>query len=649
MLVLAGPGSGKTKVIAHRIAYLINDLLVSPRKILAMTFTNKAAREMKKRIEELVGGQVADIWIGTFHSFCLRILKMEADFLESHTKDFVIYDRKDEIALVKNCMKELDYGEGRFRPEKVYSEFDTVENEDGFFEDDFNGRILREIYDLYKHELIKQNAMSFNDLLLITNKLLSENEEVCSRYQERFSHVLIDEYQDANSLQHKFVKVLSLQPCNLFVVGDDSQSIYGWRGADINNILNFEKDFPGARVVNLERNYRSTSTILEIANSVIEKNLRKKEKKLWTENPAGEKAVVFKAVDTADEARFVAEQISHLVKSGNFTWGDIAILYRANFQSRAIEEGLRAQKIAYKVVSGVSFYQREEIKDVIAYLRLIQNPKDNISFERIVNVPPRKIGKVTLQKLRKFSETERISLLDTIGYCEDQKLLPDQTLQALSRFRSIIKELRLASENQPAASVLQILIERTGYLDYLGENYQREENVKELLRFAEVSEDMLFSDFLDRALLSTDEDRGGSVKEKASLMTVHAAKGIAFPVVFVVGMNEKLFPYQRVISSPILNDIEEERRLFYVAITRAGKLLYLSYSSKSFSKKTDFGSVTMSNTSGSMFLDDLPPEHIVYKSRKREFAKQASDSHSIEKATYESDDTDCRLRLGQRV
>jgi len=648
ILVLAGPGSGKTRVIAHRIACMVNDFLVPPGKILAVTFTNKAAREMKKRIEELVDDWVGGIWIGTFHSFCLRILKTEADFLEGYTKDFVIYDRGDQLALVKNCMKELDYGESRFRPEKVLSEFDTVENQrGGFFEDDFYGRVLREIYDLYKNELIKQNAMTFNDLLLMTNKLFSENEEVCSRYRERFSHVLVDEYQDTNYSQYNFVKMLSRQHCNLFVVGDDSQSIYGWRGADINNILNFEKDFPRAKIVKLERNYRSTSTILGIANSVIEKNLKKKKKNLWTENPVGDKAVVFKAADTADEAHFVANQISYLVKSGNFTWGDIAILYRANFQSRAIEEGLRAQKIAYKVVSGVSFYQRQEIKDVIAYLRLIQNPKDNVSFDRIVNVPPRKIGRVTLQKLREFSETERISLLDTIEYCEDQKLLPDQTLQALSRFRSIIKELRLASENQPAASVLQTLIERTGYLDYLGENYQREENVKELLRFAEVSEDMLLSDFLDLVLLSTDEDRGDSGEKEVSLMTVHAAKGLEFPVVFIIGINEDVFPHQK--SMYTLEELEEERRLFYVAITRAGNLLYFSYSSKSSSKKTYLYSSSMRNTSRSMFLDDLPREHVVYESHGREFAKQASDSHSIEKATYESDDTDCNLRFGQRV
>ena len=644
LLVLAGPGSGKTRVIAHRIAYLLNDLSVPPGNILAVTFTNKAAAEMKKRAEELAGERTSGIWIGTFHSICLRILKIEANSLEGYTRDFVVYDQNDQLKLLKSCMKELDYGESLFSLKGVLSKFDGVENRaDVSFRDDFYGRALRELYDLYKNELVKRNAMTFNDLLCLANRLLSENEEVCARYQDRFSHVLVDEYQDTNVVQYRFVKILSQRHRNLFVVGDDSQSIYGWRGADINNILNFEKDFPGAGVIKLERNYRSTSTILGIANSVASKNLKRKEKNLWTENPAGEKAVVFKAGDGADEAQFVAERISLLVESGDFTWGDMAVFYRANFQSRLVEEGLRAGRIPYRVVSGVGFYQRAEIKDIVAYLRLIQNPRDNVSFERVVNVPPRKIGGVTLRKLREVSDAGGFALLDAIEYSQEENLLSGRVLLVLSRFLGIIKELRSVAENRPATSVIKALLERTGYLDYLGEEHHRVENVKELLNAAEDSEEKTLSDFLDRVLLSTDEDRGDSGEEEVSLMTIHAAKGLEFPVVFVVGVNEGLLPHQRSVSTP--EGLEEERRLFYVAVTRAKQLLYLSYAS------LKGASGPMHSTGRSVFLEDLPAEHVVYESRKRDFPSRDSDlpADSSSKTPHESGDKGRKLRTGQTV
>ncbi len=644
LLVLAGPGSGKTRVIAHRITYLINDLLVPPGNILAVTFTNKAAAEMKKRAGELAGERINGIWIGTFHSICLRILKIEADSLEGYTRDFVVYDQDDQLSLLKSCMKELDYGESLFSPKAVLSEFDAVENRDGeSFRDDFYGRALRELYDFYKNELVKRNAMTFNDLLHLPNKLLSENDEVCSRYQDRFSHVLVDEYQDTNVAQYRFVKTLSQRHRNLFVVGDDSQSIYGWRGADINNILNFERDFPGARVVKLERSYRSTSTILGIANSVASKNLRRKEKKLWTRNPEGEKAVVFRAGDSADEARFLAEQILGLVESGDFTWGDVAVFYRANFQSRVIEERLGVQRIPYRIVSGVGFYQRAEIKDVVAYLRLIQNPRDDVSFERIVNVPPRKIGEVTLRKLREVSEAGGFALLDAIEYSQEQNLLSGQALRALSRFLDIIKELSSATENQPVASVIKVLLERTGYLDYLGKEHHRAENVKELLNATESEEQMTLSDFLNLVLLATDEDRADSGEDKVSLMTIHAAKGLEFPVVFVVGVNEGLLPHHR--SADIPKELEEERRLFYVAVTRAKRLLYLSYASLRVSSGRTYG------VRRSVFLNDLQPEHVAYESREEEISGWDSERSpgSSSKTPRESGGESQSLRPGQRV
>ncbi len=643
--MLAGPGSGKTRVIAHRVAYLINDLGVPPGDILAVTFTNKAAAEMKKRARDLAGDMASGIWIGTFHSVCLRILKIEADSLEGYTKDFVVYDRDDQLGLLKSCLKELDYGESLFLPKGVLSEFDAVENRvDVSFKDDFYGRRLSELYDLYKKELVKRNAMTFNDLLLLANKLLSENEGVRDRYQDRFSQVLVDEYQDTNVSQYRFAKTLSQRHLNLFVVGDDSQSIYGWRGADISNILNFERDFPGARVVKLERNYRSTPNILGIANSVIKENLGRKEKTLWTENPEGEKPLVFKALDNADEARFVAERISGLVESGDFKWSDMAVFYRANFQSRVIEEGLRAARIPYRIVSGVGFYQRAEIKDVIAYLRLVQNPRDDVSFLRIVNVPPRKIGEATLRKLREASQAGGFALFEAAEYCQEHDLLPPQALRALSRFLEIVRELGSAAERQPVAHVIKALLQSTAYLDYLGEDHQRVENVRELLSAAEGWGDITLSDFLDLVLLATDEDRGDSGEEKVSLMTIHAAKGLEFPAVFVIGVNEDLLPHRR--SSETLGGLEEERRLFYVAVTRAERLLYLSYASL----RTASGGTYHARRSA--FLDSLPPEHVVYESRKKELSGRDSRSYSdlpSEENGYEPEDAGWSLRPGQRV
>ena len=645
LLVLAGPGSGKTRVIAHRIAYLINDLCVPPGDILAVTFTNKAAAEMKKRAKDLAGELASGIWIGTFHSVCLRILKMEADFLEGYTKDFVVYDQADQLGLLKSCLAELDYGESFFVPKKVLSQFDQLENSGLVsFRDDFYGNALEDLYDFYKKELVRRNAMTFNDLLCVTNRFFSENEGVRARYQNRFVHVLVDEYQDTNPVQYDFAKTISRGFGNLFVVGDDGQSIYGWRGANINNILDFEKDFPGAKVVKLERNYRSTSTILEIANSVIRKNVGRKEKTLWTENPEGERAVVFRAGDGEDEARFVARRISHLVESGNFTLDDIAVFYRANFQSRVVEDALRTRRVPYRIVSGVGFYQRAEIKDIIAYLRLIQNPSDDVSFERIVNVPPRKIGSATVGKLREMSRTHGFALADAIEYSAEQQLLSPQAQSALFAFTDILEEFRAVAEQGFAAEVIKVLFERTGYLDYLGDGHHRLENVRELLTAAEILEDISLSDFLDLVLLATDEDRGDSGEEKVSLMTIHAAKGLEFPAVFVVGANEGLLPHR--LSAETFEGLEEERRLFYVAITRAERVLFISYASR---RKA--GSNRSYELEESVFLQDIPSKYVVCESARKELLDRSSGRlrDPSSKMSSVSGDTGWNLRPGQKV
>ncbi len=611
LLVLAGPGSGKTRVIAYRIAYLINEFSVPPEQILAVTFTNKAAAEMKKRARDLVGGLADRIWIGTFHSICLRILKTEADSLEGYTKDFVVYDRDDQLGLLKSCLKELDYGAPLFSSPKVLSEFDLAENGEGvFFEEGFYGRRLGDLYGLYKERLIERNAMTFNDLLIVSNKLLSGNPEVCGRYQQRFSQVLIDEYQDTNISQYLLAKTLSARHCNLFAVGDDSQAIYGWRGADITNILNFEKDFAGAKVVKLEQNYRSTRNILGIANSVIKESRDRKEKNLWTANPEGEKAVVLRTIDNHDEAWFVAQRISRLVESGDFAWSDIAVFYRANFQSRVIEQGFRAAKIPYRIVSGVGFYQRAEIKDVIAYLRLAQNPRDEASFLRIVNVPPRKIGQATIERLREEARAGGFSIFEAAQYCTEHGLLSPQALRALSRFLEIIEDLGSAAQNRPVSGVINSLLESTGYLDYLGDHHQRVENVKELLSAAREYGYITLSDFLDIVSLATDEDRADSGEGEVSLMTIHAAKGLEFSAVFLIGVNEGSIPHFK--AAETLEGIEEERRLFYVAVTRAKRFLHLSYTSLA------SGSPGMSDPRMSEFLNDLLEEHVVYESSKKE-------------------------------
>ena len=610
LLVLAGPGSGKTRVIAHRIAYLIENMGVHPRQILAVTFTNKAAREMRRRVEGLIGGDVDGLWIGTFHATCLRMMRRNAEFLSDYTKDFVVYDRNDQLSLVKRCMKELDYGEKLVTAESALGRFDRAESGPEIsFGEGFLARHLENLYLLYKKELVAADAMTFNDLLLVTNRLFRENPEVLHRYQERFSHILVDEYQDTNIHQYRFVKMLSGLRGNVFVVGDDSQSIYGWRGADITKIFNFEKDFQPPKTVKLEQNYRSTKTVLGIANGIISKNLRRKEKTLWTENPRGKKAIVFRADDDIGEAAFVAGRISEFAASGDFGFGAAAVFYRANFQSRAMEEALRAAGIPYVVVAGTGFYQRAEIRDVLAYLRLVRNPGDLASFARIANVPQRGIGKVTVERLLEVSRTLGLAPLDAVEACGKEKLLRNDALERLGKFSALVSELRREAERSPAGAVVARLLDLTGYVDWLGDDATRVENVKELVNAASLG-DRPLSEFLDDASLATDEDRTRADGDRVSLMTMHASKGLEFPAVFLVGLNEGLLPHEKSSETP--EGTEEERRLFYVAVTRAEKFLCMSYASS----RRQSGQLRYALPS--RFLDDVPSEHVVRESRRRE-------------------------------
>ena len=592
MLVLAGPGTGKTRVITYRIASMIKNMGVAPREILAVTFTRKAAGEMKKRVLQLAGTEAEKIWIGTFHSICLRILRREIENIENYKKDFLIMSEQEEQKIfIRKCMREFDFStkHPRISAGSVLEMFDEAENSVRVtFAGNPAGQDLKILYDYYKKEMAKANLMTFNDLLLVTNRLLYENEEVLRRYQSKFSHILVDEYQDANIQQDRFVKLLSECHKNLFVVGDEDQSIYGWRGVDSGNILKFEKDFDCQELVTLEYNYRSTQTILAIASGIIKKNSLRKEKKLRTQNPVGERAVVFRARNEREEGYFVANMISELVLSSDSNFSDIAILYRANYQSRVVEDALRQKGISYVIKRGVRFYQREEIKDILAYLRFISNPKDQASFERIINVPHRGIARVAVDEILKVSENSDIGPMEAVEKCE----LPRSTREKLKKFSDVINDLRSHVQGNSVSKVIEKLIRLTKYLEHLGNDTNKVENVKELLRAAEEYGQSTVMDFLDSVSLEPDEEVESAEMGTVSLMTIHLSKGLEFSVVFLIGINEGLLPHKN--SSSTLKGVEEERRLFYVALTRAEKMLYLSYSSPS------------------SFLRDLPPDCVVY-------------------------------------
>ena len=636
--MLAGPGSGKTKVIAHRIAWLVEEFGVLPGQILAVTFTNKAAGEMKKRVREFIGEQEGSMWAGTFHSICLRILKRETDHLAGYTGDFVIYDRTDQLNLMKDCLKELDYGGAAdgfaknmlAKPAKnILTEIDLIENgQENSFKGDFSNKKINgipvnkeELYRLYKQKLLKLNAMTFNDLLLNANKLLLEDNKVRARYQEMFSHILVDEYQDTNSLQHRFVKTLSDRCGNIFVVGDENQSIYGWRGADINNILNFEKDFPRSKVIKLERNYRSTGVILGVANAVMRKGVQSRDKTLWTDKPKGDNALVFEAYDVEGEGEFVAQNITRLIEYEGFSAEQIAVFYRANFQSKVLEDILAETGIPYRVVSGVGFYQRAEIKDVLAYLRLLQNPDDDVSFNRVINVPPRKIGEITLKKLASVSSEASVSLFRSIDLCSASRTFSESTLNALFRFRDMIKHLREHARRVSVVQVMDMLFDRTGYLEWIKKDQEKLKNVKELRAGPGISEELSLSDFLSDVSLTTDQDRTNTEEAKVSLMTIHASKGLEFPVVFLVGANQELFTNRK-------GAVEEERRLFYVAVTRAERLLYISYTLRLRPMHISGRRSYSPFGSRSVFLDDLPKDTVSWNSynrKDREYGENNSD------------------------
>ena len=614
MLILAGAGSGKTKVLTCRIAHLLNQG-VRPYRILAITFTNKAAAEMRERVDKMAGEAAKDVWLHTFHAFCAKLLRIEIHHLGQYTNNFAIYDTTDTKSLMKQILQEMNLDEKRYQPSAVIGRISNAKNQLQTPEDyakqasDFYDGKVAEIYARYEAKLQQNNALDFDDLLLLTLKLLQENEEVRTKYQDKFDYIMVDEYQDTNHAQYLLTKILAAKHKNICVVGDADQSIYGWRGADITNILDFEKDYPEAKLVKLEQNYRSTQVILDAANAVIDNNTGRKPKNLWTDNGNGNQITYFRAIDERDEARFVIEQIQALDSRPDVKLGDMAILYRTNTQSRVFEEMLIKSGIGYNIVGGTKFYERKEIKDIIAYLRVIFNPNDSLSLLRIINVPRRGIGDATLAKLQAYAEENNMNLFDVVSASGDVPGLSSRFVGKLEELSSIIFELmgEANSGEVPVKQLIDNVMTKTGYLEELensksAQDQSRVENLKELLSVAEdfskgEEEDNL-ENFLGRVALVSDIDDAELGEEAVTLMTLHSAKGLEFPVVFLVGMEEGIFPHARTLMDE--EEIEEERRLCYVGITRAERTLFLSHARM----RTVFGHTV--SYPPSRFLKEVP-------------------------------------------
>lgn len=613
LLIVAGAGSGKTRVLTYRMARLISDGL-GPSRILALTFTNKAAAEMRERTRALAGYDGADAWISTFHSACLRILRRDADRL-NYPKDFAVYDAQDQERLIKLCMAELGMDDKQSPPRQMgamISGFKSRLKGPMDAEMELNSRhhgdFLR-LFALYDKKLGESRCMDFDDLLVKTVFLLRNHPDVRERYMTRFQHILVDEFQDTNTVQYEMVRLLVAEPRNVCVVGDDDQSIYRWRGADIGNILNFEKDFPNAKVITLDRNYRSTSNILSAANAVVSRNTGRREKKLWTENAVGEKIRVHTAADEMDEGRFVAKTVLDMARRDGRGLNHFAVFYRTNSQSRPIEDALRRDGIGYKIYGGLKFYERKEVKDILAYFKAALNPLDMVALKRVVNTPPRGIGQVTIEKIEAYAVAEGKTLMAALDGIEIMSGFPHQAAGKLVAFREIISKVRVLALTRSAADAIGEALTVTGYMDWLAkdndaEAMSRMENLNELVNaagdFAERSEDGSLQAFLDQASLVADADSVDEGAGSVKLMTVHVSKGLEFPVVFVTGLEEDIFPHARSKDDPM--GMEEERRLMYVAMTRARERLFLTHAQT----RRIFGSAQANRPS--RFLKDMPDE-----------------------------------------
>ena len=614
LLILAGAGSGKTKVLTVRIAHLLAQG-VNPYEILAITFTNKAAKEMKSRVEGLVGDVANRIWLSTFHSFCAKFLRFEIDSFLGYNSNFTIYDTSDSQAVIKAALKALNLDDKYYPVGAMIAAISDAKNKLLFASDfrkqarDFYQQKVADVYEYYERELRKNNALDFDDLLLVAVKLLQSNATVLDKYSHRFRYVMIDEYQDTNHAQYLLAKLLASHWKNIAVVGDADQSIYAWRGADIQNILDFEKDYPNCTSIKLEQNYRSTKIILDAANAVIDNNEGRPEKNLWTDKIEGAKIQHFTAQSEHEEAAFIGDTIAKKHDIHDVPYGDMAILYRTNAQSRVLEEALIKRALPYTMVGGTKFYDRKEIKDVLAYLRVLYNPFDDLSLLRIINVPKRSIGATTVAKLQEYARANGTSLFMTLTQLHLIDSIKGKTKEKLEEFGILIFTLVSEMEDKTVLDILESILDRTGYLAQLEESTDpqdqaRAENIGELLSVAKDFQDTnpsgTVEDFLEQVALVNDVDSFEQEEAKVTLMTLHAAKGLEFPIVFLCGLEEGLFPHSRTLMNP--EEIEEERRLAYVGITRAEKELYISNATT----RTVFGRT--SSYLPSRFIDEIPEE-----------------------------------------
>ncbi|MBS5854870.1 MAG: DNA helicase PcrA [Clostridium sp.] len=610
-LVIAGAGSGKTKVLTHKIAYLLEEKDVKPWNILAITFTNKAANEMKERVGNLVGEAAKDMWIGTFHSICVKILRRFIDRI-GFEHSFVIFDTSDQRTLIKECLKDLQIDDKMFTDRIVQFEISNAKNDmkepeeyEAISKGDYRKEKIASVYRLYQKRLKENNAIDFDDIINYTIKIFKENEDVLDYYTNKFNYILVDEYQDTNKSQFTLIRLLADAHGNITVVGDNDQGIYSFRGADISNILNFEKDFKGTKIIKLEQNYRCTQNILNAANSVIKNNEVKYKKKLWTENEEGSLPTFHVSDDEYDEGRYIVEEINHLRREEYYKYSDFAVLYRMNSQSRAIEEILRREDIPYKIVGGLKFYERKEIKDIIAYLRLINNTSDNLALKRIINEPKRGIGKTSLDKIQAISEQTGIPMYNIIKEADQYGL--SRVYANAQSFVAVIEDLISKKDEYTITELIKHTLKETGYTKALEEENSIEaenriENLEEFLtvavQFEEEEAENDLSSFLEGITLSSDLDGMDEEEESVTLMTLHSAKGLEFPVVFLVGMEEGIFPGYKSIGEP--KELEEERRLCYVGITRAKNNLFLTCSRQ----RTMFGSTSCNPVS--RFVKEIP-------------------------------------------
>ncbi len=657
LLVLAGAGSGKTRVLTCRIAYLIGSEAVKPWSVLAVTFTNKAAGEMKERVAKLLGRTGTDVWVSTFHSWCARMLRREAELL-GYTRSFSIYDDDDQRSVIKKCLEEMNVSPKDLSPDAVAKRISSAKDKliawqdfSPRAEDFFEERVAR-VYEIYQKKLEEANALDFDDLIMKTVELLSRQAHVLKRYQDRFRHVLIDEYQDTNHAQYVLVNLLASSNRNLCVVGDEDQSIYGWRGADINNILDFEKDYPDAKVIKLEQNYRSTQVILDAAGAVVRNNFRRKGKTLYTQIQGGERVGLMILENEYHEAEALVRRIQDFIREEDYSLSDFVILYRTNAQSRVLEQRLRDNGIPYVIVGGLRFYERKEVKDLLAYLKVLANPKDHLSLKRIINVPARGVGAKTVSRIEEYGLRQKMSLLEAVRGIDQIETISPRLRKTIEDFVRMLDRFAVLKEELPIDELTQMVVDKTGYLDELRqqrtvEAENRMENVKELINataeFKERTEDATMEAFLEEVSLITDIDTWDKSRDAVTLMTLHAVKGLEFRTAFIAGLEEGLFPLSRSLENP--DDLEEERRLFYVGMTRAKERLFLSYAyhRKRFADMTNLKS---------RFLDEIPPELLIVEDHISQMRGGLSGVDLKRVETFSPDEDtgyDSMLRVGAKV